>query len=43
MQTLKGIVTIALVVTFTLSAWYVLALFVSGVLGTVARNAGWGA
>ena len=42
MQTIKGILTVAAVLTFSVAAWYMLALFVGGVLGTVAQNAGWG-
>ena len=42
MQTVKGLLTLAAVLTFSLAAWYVLALFVKGFLGSVASGAGWG-
>jgi uncharacterized membrane protein len=43
MQAIKGFLTITAILTFTIAAWYVLALFVRGFLGSVARSAGWGA
>jgi hypothetical protein len=43
MQTLKGLFTLTAILTFTIAAWYVLALFVRGFLGSVASSAGWGA
>jgi len=43
MQAIKGFFTVAAILTFTIAAWYVLALFVRGFLGGVASGAGWGA
>ncbi len=42
MQTLKGLLTVAAMLTLTIAAWYVLALFLGGVVGRVAASAGWG-
>jgi hypothetical protein len=39
----EGFLTITAILTFTIAAWYVLALFVRGFLGSVASSAGWGA
>jgi len=42
MQTIKGLLTLAVVLTFSLAAWYVLALFVKRLLGSVASGGEWG-
>ena len=41
-QSIKGFLTVTAVLTFCVAAWYVLALFVRGFLGSVASSAGWG-